>query len=146
MPWHIDADAAATAICSADSFNVWLPLAEVGNTAPSLEFVLGSHLRMRELPLLGLDIEQRYRSDDWVAATVAAGERWTPVLEPGDAVLFDQYVLHRTQQSPVNNPVRDSCEFRFMNVPQSWLRFARPIIAAQAKRVVRRLSMTGSAA
>ena len=130
VPWHIDANAAVTAVSAADCFNVWLRLSAVGETAPSLEFVRGSHRRMRELPLFEVDVAERYRDDEWVSAQ-AAGERWAPVLRPGDAVLFDQYTLHRTQQA-AGQPTRDSCEFRFMSVPQSWIRLARPILRDQA--------------
>lgn len=136
VPWHIDADAAATAAIAPDCFNVWLPLAEVGETAPSLEFVLGSHRWMRGVPLFGPDVTERYRSEEWITAH-ATGQHWIPVLKPGDAVLFDQYTLHRTQRTEFPIQSRDACEFRFMPVPWSWLHRAGPILGHQARRVVR---------
>jgi hypothetical protein len=108
VPWHIDADAAAM-MGVQDSLNVWLPLAEVGSDAPSLEFVPGSHRHMRTIPLLSEG--DRLRSDEWVRATFA-GDRWTPQAAPGDAVIFGQHVLHRTQPGPATP--RTSCELRFV--------------------------------
>jgi hypothetical protein len=137
VPWHIDADAAETARLAPDCFNVWLPLAEVGVEAPSLEFVLGSHRSMRQTALL--DGDWRYRTEDWVDGH-ASGRRWVPTLVPGDAVVFDQYTLHRTQTDATGHASRDSCEFRFMTVPQAWLRHAKPIAEWAARRALRRLS------
>ena len=50
VPWHIDADAAR--VDRPDAINVWLPLDAVGAGLPSLEMVVGSHDKMRQLPLL----------------------------------------------------------------------------------------------
>jgi hypothetical protein len=109
VPWHIDADAAAMIGAGRDSFNVWLPLAEVGSDAPSLEFVLGSHHYMRRIPIITEG--GRLREDEWVRANIV-GDRWTPKAAPGDAVIFGQHVLHRTQPGPATP--RASCEFRFV--------------------------------
>jgi hypothetical protein len=109
VPWHIDADAAAMIDTGRDSFNVWLPLAEVGSDAPSLEFVPGSHHHMRTIP--PITEGGRLREDEWVRANIV-GDRWTPKAAPGDAVIFGQHVLHRTQPGPAT--ARASCEFRFL--------------------------------
>lgn len=108
VPWHIDADAAAVAGIAKESVNVWLPLEDVGETAPSLEFILGSNAIMRELPLLDA---HRARTDEWVKENTS-NRRWTPSACLGDALIFDQYTLHRTQQMPARAR-RLSCEFRF---------------------------------
>ena len=107
VPWHIDADAAAIYIAAA-VINVWLPLDEVGAELPSLDIVPRSHAVMRKLPLLaGKD---RYREDAFAANI---GKPSTPQLRPGDALVFDQFLLHRTQRTGSASAIRTACEFRF---------------------------------
>ena len=109
VPWHIDADAASIYRIAASVINVWLPLDAVGSDLPSLDIVPRSHAVMRRVPLLtGKD---RYR-DDAFAATI--GEPSTPRLEPGDALIFDQFLLHRTQRIGSATAIRTACEFRFV--------------------------------
>jgi hypothetical protein len=134
VAWHIDADAAAAGGYGVTSINMWLPLNSVGSEAPSLEFVPASHLVMRDVPVL--DGGERYRSDDWVRSTVP-GRTWTPTAVPGDAILFDQFTLHRTQIADFADPSRSSCELRFV-VP---LTIPRRVVR-KAKAVTRRLRTT----
>ena len=47
--WHADADSAGSAPYD-PCFNAWVPLAPVGTTSPSLEFVLDSDKAMRVAP------------------------------------------------------------------------------------------------
>jgi ectoine hydroxylase-related dioxygenase (phytanoyl-CoA dioxygenase family) len=106
LRWHIDADGGQLnrAMC----VNVWLPLDAVGGDLPSLNVIPGSHRKMRELPLLtGGD----YDRDDAFAA--ALGRAVTPRLKPGDALIFDQYTLHRSQPIACKEFSRTSCELRF---------------------------------
>jgi len=106
--WHCDAEAAGTLERGGDGLSVWVPLEPVGRDLPSLEFILGSQAKMGlEAQLVGA-----HRPDDWVDKMF--GDRWVPMIDnPGDAVVFDQFVLHRTQQMAADAP-RTSCEFRFM--------------------------------
>jgi Phytanoyl-CoA dioxygenase (PhyH) len=106
LRWHIDADGAQTgeAMC----VNVWLPLDAVGVDLPGLSVVPGSHRKMRELPLL---TDGDYDRDDEFAA--ALGPAVTPRLKPGDALIFDQYTLHRSQPTARSRFSRTSCELRF---------------------------------
>jgi hypothetical protein len=54
-----------------------------------------------------------YRTDDWVDAI--PGRKWAPVMQLGDAAVFDQYTLHRTQVMLHSDQfARTSCEFRFL--------------------------------
>lgn len=107
VPWHIDADAAD--INRRHCINVWLPLDAVGHELPSLEVVPRSHVVMRNLPLL--TGENRYRDDEFVDGI---GRPYTPVLQAGDALIFDQFTLHRTQcMAHDKELVRTACEFRF---------------------------------
>jgi hypothetical protein len=109
--WHIDADAARLANAGAQCINVWLPLDMVGRRMPSLEFVVASQGRMRSVGLMSFDQPTAFRADEWVA--LIPGDRWVPLASPGDAVIFDQYTLHRTEPRPLRDRQRSSCEFRF---------------------------------
>jgi hypothetical protein len=109
VPWHIDADAAR--VDRPEAINVWLPLDAVGAGLPSLEMVVGSHDKMRQLPLL--TGERRYRDDAFAAS---AGTKIVPQLDPGDAIIFDHFTLHRTQPQISGMFERTSCEFRFIKL------------------------------
>jgi hypothetical protein len=106
LKWHIDADAAHTD--RAQCFNIWLPLERVGTDVPSLEIVPRSHLKMRDLPLLS---DGNYDRDD--AFVAAFGRPTVFPLKPGDALVFDQFTLHRTQQTRAERFSRTACELRF---------------------------------
>jgi hypothetical protein len=106
--WHADADGATIFKVAASVINVWLPLEAVGGDLPSLEVVPRSHTIMRGVPML--TGTYRARDDAFVSA---AGEPSIPQLQLGDALIFDQFVLHRTQNAGAPDAVRTSCEFRF---------------------------------
>jgi hypothetical protein len=109
VTWHIDADAAAIFQVAGEAINVWMPLDKVGTDLPSLEVVPHSGEVMRTVPLLtGKD---RYRDDAFVRTI---GQTAAPQLEPGDALVFDQFTLHRTQNVGSKDTVRTACEFRFV--------------------------------
>jgi hypothetical protein len=109
VPWHIDADAASIYRVAGSAINVWIPLDTVGTDLPSLDFVPHSHTVMRKVPLLtGKD---KYRDDAFVD-TIGAPS--TPHLGVDDALIFDQFVLHRTQQAGSADAIRTACEFRFV--------------------------------
>jgi hypothetical protein len=114
VPWHIDADAAM--VDRSEAINVWLPLNAVGAGLPSLEMVIGSHHKMRQLPLL--TGKRRYRDDAFAAS---AGIKTVPKLDPGDAIIFDNFTLHRTQPQTSDIFERTSCEFRFIKL-SGWRR------------------------
>jgi hypothetical protein len=126
VPWHIDADAASIYRVAGSAINVWMPLDVVGTDLPSLDFVPRSHAVMRNVPLLaGKD---KYRDDAFVD-TIGAPS--TPQLAVGDALVFDQFVLHRTQNAGCEKSVRTACEFRFVRhaAPtlqgiSGWLRYS----------------------
>lgn len=109
LDWHIDADAAASAQFD-PCFNMWLPFDSVGDRLPSLEVVDKSEMYMRSLPLQ--PPEQASRTDEWRRTHFPHGRIICPKLEPGDALLFSHYVLHRTQRMMHETP-RMSGEFRF---------------------------------
>ncbi len=105
--WHIDADAAA--LNQRDCINVWMPLDVVGRELPTLEIVPKSHLTMRNVPQL--PASSPWRDEEFVASV---GAPVAPILNPGDALVFDQFTLHRTQVIGRLDFVRTACEFRFM--------------------------------
>jgi hypothetical protein len=106
--WHIDADGATIFRIAASVINVWLPLEAVGSDLPSLEFIPRSHVIMRGIPMLTGN--NRGRDD---AFAYAVGAPSIPQLQLGDALIFDQFILHRTQNIGWEEAVRTSCEFRF---------------------------------
>lgn len=109
VPWHIDADAAA--LDRGNCINVWLPIERVGDRLPSLELVRGSHHAMRFVPQLRGD--DRSRDISFVRAF---GPSSAPILDPGDAIVFDQFLLHRTQCVEHDDFERSACEFRFERI------------------------------
>jgi hypothetical protein len=64
---------------------------------------------MKARPLFRKD-EVPTRSDDYV---VSVGKTTAPILGLGDALVVDQYTLHRTQAGDFADALRISCEFRF---------------------------------
>jgi Phytanoyl-CoA dioxygenase (PhyH) len=101
LPWHLDADAAK--LDHAHCCNVWLPLESVGISRPSLDIILGSHRKLRA------SVKQK----DAPALLASLGEPWSPRLDPGDALVFDQFTYHRSQIIDGSDGIRTSCEFRF---------------------------------
>lgn len=147
VPWHIDADAASIYRIAGSAINVWLPLDVVGTDLPSLDIVPQSHAIMRKYPLLvGKD---RYRDDAFVTNI---GKPLTPKLQLGDALIFDQFLLHRTQCTGSATTVRTACEFRFVrrSLPtlqglNGWIRYvlnvslsADGLLASRAKAFLNR--------
>jgi hypothetical protein len=137
LPWHIDADAASIFRLAGDAINVWMPLYAVGTDLPSLELVPHSNAVMRKVPLLaGKD---RYRDDAFASAI---GPALTPRLELGDALVFDQFTLHRTQHLGSDDTLRSSCEFRFvrgatptLHALSGWLRYRLNMLRTAADYV-----------
>jgi ectoine hydroxylase-related dioxygenase (phytanoyl-CoA dioxygenase family) len=101
LPWHLDADAAS--LDHSHCCNVWLPLDSVGTSRPSLEMILGSHRKLRA------SVKQK----DAPALVASLGKPWSPRLEFGDALIFDQFTYHRSQIVEGGDGARTSCEFRF---------------------------------
>ena len=99
LPWHLDADTAK--LDHPRCCNVWLPLDAVGRSRPSLELIVGSHRKLRA------SVKQK----DAPALVASLGKPWSPRLGLGDALVFDQFIYHRSQI--VDGGIRTSCEFRF---------------------------------
>jgi hypothetical protein len=136
LPWHIDADAAATN--RAHCINVWLPLDAVGTDRPSVDVILGSHRKMRELPLVSADSCER---DDAFATSL--GPATESRLDPGDALVFDHFTLHRSQRPRAEGFSRTACELRFFfQAPILYnLMKLRSALPAPLKRATARLGV-----
>jgi ectoine hydroxylase-related dioxygenase (phytanoyl-CoA dioxygenase family) len=91
-------------------YNIWLPFTPVGREQPSVEIVRGSHRRMRELPMPSP--HNGTFSEEWVARYFAPTAYVAPELEPGDALIFDHWTLHRTQILDCDQIARTSIECR----------------------------------
>ncbi len=83
----------------------WLPLVPCGDYAPGLEFVtvLYDNLLMPNA-----------LTDQSIRSTYAAEQFWKPLMQPGDIVLFQGGVLHRTHVTPAMQSDRTSIELRFV--------------------------------
>ena len=130
---------------AASVINVWMPLDAVGTDLPSLEIVPRSHTAMRRVAMLtGKD---RHRDEAFVRAL---GPTSIPQLQLGDALIFDQFTLHRTQNVGAKGAARKACEFRFVrrSAPtlhglSGWVRFksnnaisAGGLLAARARNLL----------
>ena len=145
VAWHVDADAATIFRVAASAINIWLPLDAVGSELPSLEIIPRSHKIMRGVPMLAGN--DRHRDEAFVQSL---GKSSIPQLQLGDALIFDQFTLHRTQRIGSEKAVRIACEFRFVrrSVPtlhglSGWLRYkwhnvfsADGFLAARAKSLL----------
>lgn len=85
----------------------WLPLEPCGRDAPGLEFVRGSQPGLLHFTeLADGDVRKRF----------AAERFWAPEMEPGDAVVFRNSVLHQTYVSAGMTRDRMSVEYRVFPV------------------------------
>ena len=79
------------------SLNLWLPLSRCGDEAPGLDVVprrLEEHVPLEEGAFLEIVSQE--------TAERAAGEKGIvrPIFEPGDAMFFDEFMLHKTGSDP----------------------------------------------
>ena len=87
----------------------WIALTPCGVDAPGLEFV--DRRKRRLLPLSAL-------GDEAVRAGHGESDFVQPVLQAGDALVFDGGVLHHTHVRPRMNRDRTSLELRFFAAAQ----------------------------
>jgi ectoine hydroxylase-related dioxygenase (phytanoyl-CoA dioxygenase family) len=142
--WHIDAEAASTIRFGTECVTVWIPLTRVGGDSgkPSLELICGSH-RLDDGKRL---VPRSHRAAEWVSTI--DGERLVPQANGGDAVIFTQFTLHRTQHIKEQREPRTSCEFRFTTQQPLDYREtpARMLVTELARRGAARISRGGSRA
>ena len=84
----------------------WIALTACGTDAPGIALLTDPLTT-----LLGVD----RLVDSAVRRSHADGAFWTPVMDPGDALVFDGVVLHRTHVAPSMRADRTSVELRFFD-------------------------------
>ena len=101
-PWHQEASVFNCGPLR--TVNVWLTLSAAGANAPGFQFI---PRRMDSVIEPDLKFGFTPQTMDAVAdhETIAA-----PTYEPGDAVLFDEYLVHRTKAGPEMRGIRHSIE------------------------------------
>lgn len=95
LPWHRDFTFTSLAGHN-ESLNCWVPCVEVGERSPSLEVIPRSHSYMADKPDQEPGITQI--SESWVDAHLGDLKRCAPRCKPGDVIVFDHHVIHRTQR------------------------------------------------
>jgi ectoine hydroxylase-related dioxygenase (phytanoyl-CoA dioxygenase family) len=109
VPWHRDYAVAGTAQFGEDAVNFWIPFADVGEHAPSLELVLGSHFYMKSIPVSD-PLENL--TPEWIDQHLPNAPRWTPHCKVGDVIAFDHQTVHQTQWLKGPMRARMSLELR----------------------------------
>lgn len=120
--WHFDSN-----ICGPDvpMFNCWTPLVDIGETAPGITLareprtpkVLWDRVKTVADEAGGW-IYDRNRSktlftpEEVAAAGVEDSDLVTPHVKAGSTIIFNQDILHRTQELQPQMGIRDSMEIR----------------------------------
>jgi hypothetical protein len=108
--WHQDGAFLGQGI---RSLNVWLSLSHSGRDAPGLEIVSKRVDHFVETGTEGADFD--WSVGDPVVRQVAGDKIAKPLFEPGDAVLFDHLLLHRTGVDPSMTATRYATETWFFS-------------------------------
>lgn len=118
--WHLDLN---FVLDGAPFLVAWVPLEEVGEIRPGLDICLPRrpvNVQTLLAPWKARASEGRdlVFPDAEVAAMFGAPgyQTRTPRLSAGDALVFDQFVLHRTQRMPQATQPRHSFEFRMVDL------------------------------
>jgi len=112
LPWHQDG---AYYLGQCHSVNAWVALTEVGANCPGLDIIprrLDEVLGFTPEMLANLDRPPaltylKDRPPQPLSDILDKTRASTPILDPGDAVLFDEMTLHRTGVAPWKVPSRD---------------------------------------
>jgi hypothetical protein len=107
--WHQDGAFMGTDI---RSLNVWIALSHCGREAPGLEIVAGRLDGLAETGTEGARFDWSV-SDDAARRAAGSAPIVTPEFSPGDALLFDHLLLHRTAVSPSMTGTRHAIEAWF---------------------------------
>lgn len=106
--WHQDGAFLGQGI---RSLNIWLSLSHCGRDAPGLEIANKRLDRIVETGTEGADFD--WSVGEPIVRQVAGNRITKPVFEPGDAVLFDQLLLHRIGVDPAMTATRYATETWF---------------------------------
>jgi hypothetical protein len=94
--WHQDA---AVYGAAARTLNIWVPMSRCGDVAPGLD--LWPRRLDHIVKTAGTEGVAEFTADvDTVTAMTSELPPVRPVFDEGDAVIFDQWTLHRTASSP----------------------------------------------
>lgn len=109
IEWHQDGSFLGAEV---RALNVWLALSECGVAAPSIDLV---PRRIDEIVTPGTDhASYPWSVGDAAAARTAGPNGWCrPSFRPGDALLFDDKLLHRTGGDPGMTQTRYAIETWF---------------------------------
>jgi hypothetical protein len=109
--WHQDASCFANEV---HALNLWLPLSPCGDEAPGVDVV---PLRLDHLLPTGTDdaFVPGQVSDAKAAEVTVQAPVVRPTFEPGDALFFDQWLLHRTSCDPALHKRRLGLECWFFH-------------------------------
>lgn len=118
--WHLDANFVGF---GGDFAVFWVPLDPVGTHSPGLDFYFPEgRYRIGEIGRKWMDVPiidgRRTLDDAGIKALFdnAPARRMTPKMLPGDVLLFDEIVPHRTQYMDRINQDRTAVEFRVTSV------------------------------
>lgn len=97
----------------------WFPIVNCGEDAPSLELIPAGLKDIRPSSHKPFKGDHYYDNRDLDMDTdilpyFPKETFWTMVLEPGDAILYDNFALHRTYCTPEMTQARYNLEIRFV--------------------------------
>jgi hypothetical protein len=105
--WHQD----GAFLGQVGSLNIWLSLSDCGEDAPSLDLVSKRVDEILPTGVEGADFE--WSLGQAVVDRCADGAFARPVFRPGDALFFDEMLVHRTGASPGMTGIRYAIESWF---------------------------------
>lgn len=108
LDWHQDGAFLGADICSVD---IWLSLSHCGLDAPGLDVVARRFESVVEVGTNGAALDWTVSED--TVRQIAPGQVVRPVFEPGDALIFDHLLLHRTAYDPAMTRDRYAIEAWF---------------------------------
>lgn len=113
VPWHTDANLIDT---PGRAFTAWIPLVDIDDETPGLEFAGHDHSDSRIAKLwrtIGRDSMGRLAlDDDGLRRLIGEYGTTAPRVPVGSALLFSQHEIHRTQIMAHHKP-RLSVDIRF---------------------------------
>jgi phytanoyl-CoA dioxygenase PhyH len=92
IPWHQEISVLDRGPLR--TLNVWLTLSACGENAPGFQF-----LPQRMDSVIEPDVSFGFRSET-LAGVADMSKIVSPIYEPGDAIFFDEYLVHQTQARP----------------------------------------------
>lgn len=139
--WHYDADFMGQ---TGEMINVWLPFKDVGSDLPGLTFLKNAADRAHCLATYQdwarthwtvndrSRVVPEFKDTESLAGMLGhALELHTPLVAAGDALVFNQMTLHRTQEVEATEGVRPSIELRMCRadaIPEVYRETKLPVV------------------